>query len=208
MNRKLGKSLRIALMWLAMLGMAGCGRGCKSGFPRIHLIPDMDNQPKGKAQSQSDFFYNGATMQLPVAGTIARGELSEDPVYATGKNAEGGFIKVSPVETTDVVLARGKQRYSIYCAPCHTERGNGEGILFQRGGVPTTSLYDPRLLEIEDGHLFDVITNGLGLMSGYRYPIPTSDRWAIVAYVRTLQEKYAEPAEAVAEETAVADAAP
>jgi len=206
MMRATSKHFRIGLMWLGLLCATGCGRGCKSGFSPIHLIPDMDNQPKARAQSQSDFFYNGSTMQMPVPNTIARGELFEDVVYYTGKDAEGNFVKTMPVEITDAVLERGRQRFNIYCAPCHTERGNGEGILFTRGGVPTTSVYDPRLLEIEDGHIYDVITNGLGFMAGYKYPIPTDDRWAIVAHVRTLQDKYGEPEPA--EEVATAEATP
>ena len=87
------------------------------------------------------------------------------------------------------MLERGHQRYSIYCQPCHDARGDGKGILFQRGNVPTASFHQEKILKYADGQIFDVITNGAGLMSGYRWPIPPADRWAIVAYVRSLEQK-------------------
>ena len=77
----------------------------------------------------------------------------------------------------------------IYCQPCHDARGDGKGILFQRGNVPTASFHQEKILKYADGQIFDVITNGTGLMAGYRWPIPPADRWAIVAYVRELERK-------------------
>jgi len=85
------------------------------------------------------------------------------------------------------VLERGKQRYTIYCQPCHDARGDGKGILFQRGNVPTASFHADKLLKYTDGQIFDVMTNGQGLMPSYKWPIPTADRWAIIAYIRTMQ---------------------
>ena len=81
------------------------------------------------------------------------------------------------------------QRYAIYCQPCHDARGDGKGILFQRGKVPTTAVTDPKIVAYPDGQIFDVITNGLGLMPAYRWPITPQDRWAIVAHVRELQRR-------------------
>ena len=151
----------------------------------------MDNQPKYEAQAASDFFYDGKTMRTPVEGTVAQTdtplELLETVGYETGLNEDGTFITTNPVSVDDALIARGANRFGIYCEPCHDKRGTGRGILFERGGVPTTSLHEPRLLEAVDGQIFDTITNGVGLMPGYRYPIHTHDRWAIVAYVRTLQ---------------------
>ena len=89
----------------------------------------------------------------------------------------------------DALLERGRQRYGIYCQPCHDARGDGRGILFQRGNVPTATFHEAKILKYPDGQIFDVITNGMGLMSGYRWPIPPADRWAIVAYVRELQRE-------------------
>ncbi len=184
---------RYGLMVLSALVLvtAGCARGCTSRRPPIHIVPNMDNQPRYEAQASSNFFYDGKTMRTPVAGTVARTntpfELLETVGYSSGQKDDGTFIESIPVPVDDALLARGEDRYAIYCEPCHDPRGTGRGILFERGGVPTTSLHDPRLLEAVDGQIFDTITNGVGLMAGYRYPIRIDDRWAIVAYVRRLQ---------------------
>ena len=169
----------------------GCLRGCPSTRPPIHPNPSMDDQPKVLAQTSSAFFYDGSAMRKPVPGTIARGELRDDPAYFEGKDAAGAFVAKSPVATTPEVIERGRQRFSIYCQPCHDARGEGHGILFQRGKVPTASLVDPKIVAYPDGQIYDVITNGLGLMSGYRWPIPPQDRWAIIAYVRDMQARRA-----------------
>jgi len=149
----------------------------------------MDDQPKYRAQAKSEFFYDGKTMREPVPGTVARGELREDPTYFTGKDGAGKLVPRIPVPVTDEMLERGRKRYGIYCSPCHDPRGDGKGILFERGNVPTASFHTDKIRQIEDGHVFDVITNGLGLMPSYRYPIPVADRWAIVAHVRRLEKE-------------------
>lgn len=178
---------------------AGCARGCTSSRPPIHLNPSMDNQPKVRAQAASTFFYNGAAMREPVPGTIAIGGLKEDGPFFTGKGADGQFIAAIPVSVDDNVVSRGRDRYRIYCQPCHDARGDGKGILFQRGNVPTASFHQEKVLKYTDGQIFDVITNGFGLMAGYRWPIPPADRWAIVAYVRVMQRERAARAPASAE---------
>lgn len=166
----------------------GCGRGWTSKRPPIHVWPDMDSQQKYKAQSANAFFYNRMTMQPPVPGTVALGELEEDSILYAGKDAGGDFIVANPRPITGGLLARGAGRYAIYCAPCHRASGDGEGILFERGGVPTTSLHDERVRTMPDGELFSAITNGVGLMPGYAYPLSAEDRWAIVAHVREIQK--------------------
>ena len=173
------------------LFVAGCARGCTSSRPPIHLNPSMDNQPKVRPQAASTFFYDGAAMREPVPGTVAIGGLKEDAPFFTGKGADGQFVATSPVTVDETIVERGRDRYRIYCQPCHDARGDGKGILFQRGSVPTASFHQERVLKHTDGQLFDVITNGFGLMSGYRWPIAPADRWAIVAYVRQLQRERA-----------------
>jgi mono/diheme cytochrome c family protein len=91
------------------------------------------------------------------------------------------------VAVDDALLDRGRERYVIYCQPCHDARGDGKGILFQRGNVPTATFHQEKMLKYSDGQIFDIMTNGQGLMPAYRWPIPPADRWAIVAYVRGLQ---------------------
>lgn len=175
----------VALM--SIVGLAGCARGCTSSRPPIHPNPSMDNQPKVRAQSASTFFYDGASMRAPVPGTVAIGGLREDAAFYTGKDADGQFVAKIPVPVDDALLQRGRQRAAIYCQPCHDARGDGKGILFQRGNVPTASFHQEKIVNYPDGQIFDVITNGTGLMPGYRWPIPPADRWAIVAHVRELQ---------------------
>lgn len=178
-----------ALAIVSTVAAAGCARGCTSSRPPIHLNPSMDDQPRVRPQAASAFFYNGASMREPVPGTVAIGELKEDTVFFTGKGPDGQFVAANPVAVDERVSARGRERYEIYCQPCHDARGDGRGILFQRGNVPTASFHQEKVLDYTDGQLFDVITNGQGLMAGYRWPIPPADRWAIVAHVRELQRE-------------------
>jgi mono/diheme cytochrome c family protein len=169
------------------LPLAGCARGCPSSRPPIHLNPSMDDQPKVRPQAGSTFFYNGAAMRPPVPGTVRIGGLQEDTAFFTGKGADGQFVATIPHKVDEAFVERGRQRYTIYCQPCHDPRGDGQGILFQRGNVPTASFHQEKILKYPDGQIFDVITNGTGLMAAYRWPVPPADRWAIVAYLRELQ---------------------
>jgi mono/diheme cytochrome c family protein len=171
----------------------GCMRGCSSSEPPVLINFSMFNQPKYKAQAASHFFYDGKTMRPPVPGTIARGHLHEDLKLVTGMDADGKTpLAQSPVPTDDALLARGAERYGIYCQPCHDERGEGKGVLSERAKVPTANLLDKRIVDLPDGQIFDTITNGKGLMASYRYPIVAHDRWAIIAYVRSMQKKNAD----------------
>lgn len=210
---------------LALLALSGCARGCTSSRPPIHLNPNMDIQPRYEPQAASAFFYNGAAMRPPVPGTVARGELRGSGPYWTGKDATGAFAIGIPMQVSDAVRARGAERYDIYCAACHDKGGDGKGILFERGKVPTPSFHIDRLRQMPDGQLFDTITNGFGLMPAYRYPIPVEDRWAIIVHLRGLQARRLErtggtmpaqtatppaaaPADAAPTEAAPTDAAP
>ena len=116
--------LMIVLSVLAVMFL-GCGRGKISSKPPIHPNPDMDHQPKYKAQAESNFFENGATMRPLVDGTIARGRLCEDSAYYFGKDKKGNFVKKAPVEVTLKRVTRGQKRFNIYCAPCHGRAGDG-----------------------------------------------------------------------------------
>ena len=178
-----------ALAFTSLFAFTGCARGCTSSRPPIHLNPSMDAQPKVRPQTANSFFYNGASMREPVPGTVPIGGLKEDTPFFTGRGADGQFVATIPVTMDDALLERGRQRYGIYCQPCHDARGDGKGILFQRGNVPTASFHEEKTLKYADGQIFDVITNGMGLMPSYRWPIPPADRWAIIAYVRELQRQ-------------------
>lgn len=178
---------RAVLLGSAIVLLAGCARGCTSSRPPIHINPSMDDQPKLLAQAESGFFYDGSGMRPPVPGTVARGELHEDRAFWEGIGPDGNPVATSPVPVDEKLLERGRQRYAIYCRPCHDARGDGQGILYTRGNVPTASFHTDKVRDYPDGRIFDVITNGSGLMPSYRWPIPPADRWAIIAHVRELQ---------------------
>jgi len=184
--------LALLLAALTPLGLQGCMRGCSSSDPPVLVNFSMFNQPKYKAQAASTFFYDGKTMRPPVPGTIARGHLHQELALSTGMDADGKPVATSPVVVDEALLARGAERYGIYCQPCHDERGEGKGLLFQRAKVPTANLLEQRIRELPDGAIFDAITNGKGLMASYRYQVAAHDRWAIIAHVREMEKKSAE----------------
>lgn len=185
--------LTLAAIGASALLIGGC-RGSVSDKPPIHPNPNMDTQAKYKAQAESNFFADGATMRTPPEHTVARGDLREDSTFHRGRVAGGGFATASPVPVTPALLARGAGRYAIYCSPCHGLKGDGKGkILEFKYPIPPTSYFEPRILAAADGYLFDVITNGIRNMPSYARQIPVQDRWAIVAHVRTLQRAGAPP---------------
>lgn len=186
MNRPASRMIALAMM---LMVFGGCMRGCTSPRSPIHPNPNMDVQPKYRAQSESAFFSDGMTMRMPVEHTVARGELDRDPAIYEGRSADGTFVTEIPIVVDPEVIARGAERYGIYCTPCHGAKGDGRGMLYERAQIESGDLVsDPRISNLPAGELFDVITNGKGLMQGYRYPIPPHDRWAIAAYVRTLRQ--------------------
>ncbi|HSP99865.1 MAG TPA: cytochrome c [Candidatus Dormibacteraeota bacterium] len=178
---------------IASPGLHGCVRGCTSSQPPILINTSMFNQPKALPYASSDFFFDGMVMRVPVPGTVARGDLPPQtaagaggPGEAVAEGAAGAGSPSTP-EAREAQLARGRERFGIYCAPCHDERGEGRGILFERAKVPTANLHDQKIREQSDDNLFETISNGKGLMPAYRYPIMPADRRAIIAYVRQLQ---------------------
>lgn len=177
------------LMLVAALGLAGC-RGMTSEDPPIHPNPNMDDQHVYDPQEASGFFADGLAQRMPVAGTVARGELNLDVVFHEGKNEDGTFVARSPVMTTRELLERGQERYNIYCSVCHDRVGSGKGIVMTayQGMVPPPSFHDERILEMPDGELYSAIANGVRTMPSYASQIQSErDRWAIVAYIRALQ---------------------
>jgi len=176
-----------ALILTSAVGVSACARGCTSSRPPIHLNPSMDDQPKVLPQTASTFFYNGSAMREPIPGTIPIGGLKEDGAFFTGKGPDGQFVATIPVTVDDALLERGRQRYAIYCQPCHDARGDGKGILFQRANVPTATFHQEKIQKYPDGQIFDIMSNGQGLMPAYRWPIPPADRWAIIAHIRELE---------------------
>ena len=174
------------LLGIALL-LGGC-RGSLKEDPPIHINPNMDAMERFEAQEANPFFEDGRAMRPPVPGTVARGMLREDVAFHTGRNADGGYVQVMPVEYTVEFANRGRERYDIYCSVCHGVAGDGQGIVMTGGyGFVPIGFHNDRLRTIEDGYLYEVITQGVRSMPAYAQQIPIADRWAIVAYVRALQ---------------------
>ena len=170
---------------------------------------DMQDQPRYKAYKSSDFFSDDKAMRDLPDGTVARGQLRDNKALYTGKkenadpnaqvetttDANGNTLVSSfpndvtefPVPITKELLDRGEQRYKVFCIVCHGPTGAGDGMVVRRGYPQPPTYHDDRLRNAPVGHFFDVMTNGWGKMNSYASQIPVADRWAIVAYVRTLQ---------------------
>lgn len=146
---------------------------------------EMYDQPRYKPLAKSDFFEDGRAARPLVEGTVARGTL--DVATAAGGGPPGSLATELPVPLTRELLRRGQERYGIFCAPCHDATGAGRGMVVRRGYRPPPSLHVERLRDAPVGHLYDVMTRGLGAMPDYAQQVPPSDRWAIAAYVRALQ---------------------
>ena len=148
----------------------------------------MHDQPKYVPLRQSSFFGDDRSARPMVPGTVARGRLHEDALLYTGKvNAGGADADTFPFPITADTLARGRERFNIYCSPCHGRTGQGDGMVVRRGYRRPPSYHQDRLRSAPVGHFFDVITNGFGAMPDYAAQITPEDRWAIIAYVRALQ---------------------
>jgi mono/diheme cytochrome c family protein len=147
---------------------------------------DMHDQPKYVPLRQSTFFNDERSARPLVEGTVARGQLHEDELLYTGK-VEGQEATVFPMRVDAAVMARGQERFNIYCAPCHGRTGLGDGMVVRRGYRRPPSIHQDRLRSAPAGHFFDVMTNGFGAMPDYAAQIKVEDRWAIVAYIRALQ---------------------
>jgi len=147
---------------------------------------EMYDQPKYKPLGESRFFADRRASRALPEGTVPRGWLRSDQKLYEGK--EGHDLTATlPVPLTPELLAHGRERFNIYCSPCHDRTGGGHGMVVRRGYQPPPSFHIDRLREAPVGHFFDVMTNGLGAMPDYASQVPVSDRWAIAAYVKALQ---------------------
>jgi len=147
---------------------------------------DMQDQPKFIPLRPSSFFADGRSERPLAEGTVARGHLNDTSLYS-GVGPDGNPLRTLPFPVTKDDLKRGQERFNIYCAPCHDELANGNGMIVRRGFRHPPSLHIDRLRSESDGYYFDVITNGFGAMPDYSAQIPPADRWAIIAYIRALQ---------------------
>ena len=148
---------------------------------------DMHDGPRYRPLRASQFFTDTSSVRMPVANTVSRNPLAEtDELLYTGK-INGQLANEFPMPVTAAVLARGEERYNIFCSPCHGRTGQGDGMIVQRGMRQPPSFMEDRLRNAPAGYFFDVMTHGFGAMQDYAAQIPVQDRWAIVAYERALQ---------------------
>jgi Cytochrome C oxidase, cbb3-type, subunit III len=172
------RTSRPGLRGLALLGaVAMLLSGCRL---------DMHLQPKYLPYEGTDFFHDGRSERQPVEGTVARGQLRTDELFYTGK-INGVEADQFPFPITRADLERGRERFNIYCTPCHDYTGTGNGMIVQRGFPEPPSYHTDRLREAPVGHFYGVITDGFGAMYSYAARIEPADRWRIAAYIRVLQ---------------------
>ena len=173
MKNSLRHKLLIGTGALAFLTLAACRQ-------------DMHNEPRYKPLAESEFFTDHRSARPMVEGTVARGHLRIDEARYTGK-INGEEIDQFPIPITKEDIERGQTRFNVYCTPCHSRLGDGNGMVVLRGFRQPPSYYSDRLRNEPVGHYFDVITNGFGAMASYASRVETDDRWRIIAYIRALQ---------------------
>lgn len=196
----------------AVAGLAGC-RGDREDAPPRQFFPDMDDQPKWREQSKSGFYADGRTMRRPVEGTVPFGRvawqsesewaeswmnernqmLGDDEIVKTGVDAEGTYVANIPVAVTAEMISLGKQQYDINCSVCHGYDGDGKGMVGLQWSIPVPGYHETKYKDRaeetgRDGYLFHVIRNGVRTMPAYAHTLSVSEAWAVVAYVRVLQE--------------------
>ncbi len=147
---------------------------------------DMHDNPRHEPLEASTFFADGRALRMPVEHTVPRGSLRTDEHLYTGKIG-GQLADTLPVAATPELLARGRERFNVFCSPCHGRTGRGDGMVVQRGFRPPPTFHVDRLRSAPVGYYFDVITHGFGAMQDYASQVPVPDRWAISAYIRALQ---------------------
>jgi hypothetical protein len=169
---KLNQFVAIGAM-AATLVLAGCRQ-------------DMQDEPKFFPQRGTNFYPDGRSVRPQVENTVARGQLHENSYFYTGliNGKEGDGM---PFPVTMEVLKRGQERFNVYCTPCHSRVGNGEGMIVQRGYAHAGDFHTARLETAPLGHFFYVISNGYGAMPDYSAQVAPVDRWAIVSYIKALQ---------------------
>ena len=189
----------LALTALIPLGYAYSVRGTTSTQPRIHIVPDMDFQQKFKPQRGNPFFEDGRAMRPQIEGTVASGDLQDDSHFYRGKVGKA-WARTFPSRFTpnEAAMQRGRERYDIFCVPCHSVTGNGSGIVAQHAlelaegtWIPPTNLTLANIKQQPVGELYNTITHGIRNMPAYGSQIDPEDRWAIVLYVRALQRAQA-----------------
>ena len=197
-----------AFVCVALVSILGL-RGTKFTLPPLDVFPEwafpgMKYQPKLRPQAESLFFADGRADRVPPAHTVPRGMLREDDAFFAGKDGAGAFAKGFPakLEFDRKFLERGRERYTIYCQPCHGVLGDANSMTRRYGMGQTPSYHDDRLRTMPEGEIYNTITNGKNTMLPYADKLAPEDRWAVVAYVRALQRAHQGKAADVTDEAA------
>ena len=185
-----------AFLVVLTISIAGF-RGRRSTQPPVEVFPDMDRQAKYRPQAESKFFADGRADRPLPAGVVPRGRtIAADPEFLRsdgflyrGKAATGEFARGFPpgLAIDQKFMERGRERYTLYCAPCHGALGDGQGVTRAYGMVTTASYHDDRIRQMAEGEIFNTITNGKNTMAAYADKLSPADRWAVIAYVRALE---------------------
>jgi mono/diheme cytochrome c family protein len=165
--------MSLMLTTVTILAIAGCRQ-------------QMADQPHQRPLEPSNFFADGMASRPVEPGTVARAAREQNDQWFNGK-VDGKLVDTFPFEVTLEVLARGQERYEIFCSPCHDRLGTGQGMIVRRGFTPARSFHEPRLREAPAGHFFEIMTQGFGPMPSYANQLSEHDRWAVIAYIRALQ---------------------
>ena len=175
----------VLLLTAAVLVLSACSSIQRD--PPILVWWDMKRQPKFRTEGETGLFADGRNTRTPPEDTVAQGALFDETVFNTGMEGPM-YAGKSPVAVTPELLHQGQYRFNTYCSPCHDRTGQGKGIAPQHAPQwQPANLTEDRVVELADGDIFNVITNGRRTMPPYKYQVTTSDRWAIIAYVRVLQ---------------------
>lgn len=183
----------LVTFFIVVLGVGVLGfRGSTFTKPPIEIFPDMDRQPRYDPQARSEFFADRRTDRPLPAGVVARGELRADPGLNQGRTSDGQWVRGYPEGLTidRAFLARGRERYDIYCAPCHGGLGDGRGIVSQYGWGTPANFHSDLFRQMPEGEIFNTITHGKNTMFPYADKLTPEERWAVVAYVRALQRAF------------------
>ena len=166
-------SIAVGALAMSTLSMAACRR-------------DMQDQPRYKPLAATDFFGDGRSARQLVEGTVAREDLRIDTALFTGEVGDTD-VDTFPFPITRADLLRGQERFNIYCSPCHSRVGDGNGMVVRRGFPKAADYHSDKLMKAPVGHFVDVMTHGFGAMPSYASRVPPEDRWRIAAYIRVLQ---------------------
>jgi mono/diheme cytochrome c family protein len=178
--------MKLGTLVIAVSALVGCS-GQPATKPPVRIIRDMYDQPKLLPESEARSFGDGASMRPFLDGTVAQEDPLGDEAIQQGRGVRG-YVESIPVTVDEALISRGQERFNVFCVPCHDRAGSGHGTVTSRGFPVSVDLSSDHTRGLKDGELFNIVKYGVRTMPGHRHQIPVSDRWAIVAWVRVLEQ--------------------